>query len=62
MTEAELHPIVLREATSVDAPPVVTLITALARVMDVVTPVDEAYVRARLEDIIRDDDLTRYIL
>ena len=45
MTEAELHPIVLREATSVDAPPVVTLITALARVMDVVTPVDEAYVR-----------------
>jgi len=35
----------LREATSVDAPSLVTLIRSLARVMDVVTPVDEAYVR-----------------
>ncbi len=35
----------LREATSVDAPAIVVLIRALARVMDVVTPVDEAYVR-----------------
>jgi GNAT superfamily N-acetyltransferase len=35
----------LREATSVDAAPIVMLIRALARVMDVVSPVDEAYVR-----------------
>jgi GNAT superfamily N-acetyltransferase len=35
----------LREATSVDAAPIVVLIRALARVMDVVSPVDEAYVR-----------------
>jgi GNAT superfamily N-acetyltransferase len=35
----------LRKATSVDAPSIVTLIRALARIMDVVTPVDEAYVR-----------------
>jgi GNAT superfamily N-acetyltransferase len=35
----------LREATSVDAPSIVMLIRTLARVMDVVSPVDEAYVR-----------------
>jgi GNAT superfamily N-acetyltransferase len=35
----------LREATSVDAPAIVLLIRTLARVMDVVTPVDDAYVR-----------------
>jgi GNAT superfamily N-acetyltransferase len=35
----------LREATSVDAAPIVMLIRALARVMDVVSPVDDAYVR-----------------
>jgi GNAT superfamily N-acetyltransferase len=40
----EVHRIDLREATSVDAPAIVTLIRALARVMDVVTPVDKAYV------------------
>jgi GNAT superfamily N-acetyltransferase len=44
MAEAEPHRIVPREATSVDALAIVTLIRALARVMDVVTPVDEAYV------------------
>jgi hypothetical protein len=32
----------LREATSVDAPSIVLLIRALARVMDVVSPVHEA--------------------
>jgi GNAT superfamily N-acetyltransferase len=37
--------VTLREATSVDAPAIVVLIRTLARVMDVVTPVDEAYVR-----------------
>ena len=37
--------VALREATSVDAPAIVVLIRTLARVMDVVTPVDEAYVR-----------------
>ena len=35
----------LRESTSVDAPAIVLLIRTLARIMDVVTPVDEAYVR-----------------
>ena len=35
----------LREATSVDAPAIVLLIRTLARVMDVVSPVGEAYVR-----------------
>lgn len=38
----------LREATSVDASAIVVLIRALARMMDVVTPVDEAYVREYL--------------
>lgn len=37
--------VTLREATSVDAPAIVLLVRSLARVMDVVTPVDEAYVR-----------------
>ena len=35
----------LRDATSVDAPAIVTLIRAIASAIDVVTPVDEAYVR-----------------
>jgi GNAT superfamily N-acetyltransferase len=35
----------LREATSVDAPSIARLIRTLARAMDVVSPVDEAYVR-----------------
>jgi GNAT superfamily N-acetyltransferase len=38
----------LREATSLDIPAIVTLIRALARTMDVVTPVDETYVREYL--------------
>jgi len=37
--------VTLREATSVDAPAIVLLIRTLVRVMDVVSPVDEAYVR-----------------
>ena len=45
MAEAEPHSIVAREATSLDALAIVTLVRALARVMDVVTPVDDAYVR-----------------
>lgn len=45
VAEAEAHGIDLREATSLDAPAIVMLIRALARVMDVVTPVDETYVR-----------------
>ncbi len=38
----------LREATSVDAPAIVALTRALASVIGVVTPVDEAYVREYL--------------
>jgi GNAT superfamily N-acetyltransferase len=45
MPSSHVPSVTLREATSVDAPSIVTLIRALARVMDVVTPVDEAYVR-----------------
>jgi GNAT superfamily N-acetyltransferase len=44
----ELRWVRLREATSLDIPSIVTLIRALAREMDVVTPVDEAYVREYL--------------
>ncbi len=38
----------LREAASVDAPAIVALIRALASAMNVVTPVDETYVREYL--------------
>jgi len=34
----------VREASSIDAPAIVTLIRALARLMNLVTPVDETYV------------------
>ena len=45
MPSSEEPNLTLREATSVDAPAIVVLIRTLARVMDVVSPVDEAYVR-----------------
>ena len=38
----------LREATSLDAPAIVTLIHALAQAMGVASPIDEAYVREYL--------------
>jgi len=45
MPEAAIGQVGLREATSVDASAIVVLIRSLARMMDMVTPVDEAYVR-----------------
>jgi GNAT superfamily N-acetyltransferase len=44
MTEGGSALLCLREASSLDAPRIVGLIRALARRMDVVTPVDEGYV------------------
>jgi len=44
MTEEAPSLLCLREASSLDAPMIVTLIRALARRMDVATPVDEGYV------------------
>ena len=48
MTTEALPRFHVREATSLDVPVIVTLIRALARLMDVVTPVNEAYVREYL--------------
>jgi GNAT superfamily N-acetyltransferase len=48
MVAEEWRRVHLREATSLDVPAIVTLIRALAMAMDVITPVEEAYVREYL--------------
>jgi GNAT superfamily N-acetyltransferase len=61
LTTEALPRLQVREATSLDVPVIVTLIRALARLMDVVTPVNEAYVREYLASpgggiLVADDD------